>query len=71
MVSHYKDHRIESTAYVHPDTRLWSWQVRILYGDVIIRRLAGPPKKHLTAEAAEREGLEVAMKWLDDGKPDL
>ena len=73
MDEDYKGHHIQSVPRQLPDSRRWT-------SHVVINWIAGSREQFrqfeikrgfATQEEGEREGLILAKKWIDDGKPKL
>jgi hypothetical protein len=73
MVENYKGHTITASASHIADTHQWQPEISVIWPEgkhKAIKYLVRP-KYFATESEAEREGLEIAKKWIDDGKPDF
>ena len=73
MEETYKTHKILASSWQLADSRHWEPRVHVSWSESGERK-----EKPLvftrpcsSEEQAEREGLELAKKWIDDGKPEL
>ena len=71
----YKSHLITSNPWLDPETKRWTPKVSIICppeeaGTHLINR---PVFKisFASEQQAQSEGVVIAQKWIDDGKPDL
>jgi hypothetical protein len=70
----FKEHDIEVTGNLIPDTARWTVKVVISWAEGDrneLRRFFGPPSGLKSKPDAERWGLKFAQEWIDDGKPEL
>lgn len=73
MEENYKGHKITASPWHITDTRQWQPELAVVWregSNEAIKYLV-ITKYFATRIEAEREGLEIAKKWIDDGKPDL
>ena len=73
MDADYKGHHIKSVARYLPDSDRWTAHVVINWTDRSHERFSQFDVKRgfATEEEAEQAGLELAKKWIDNGKPRL
>ena len=72
MQQFYKGHTIKTSARQLRDMQLWQPMLQIIIWNDI-KNLFKPfsaTEYFSTPEQAEREGLVIARKWIDDRKPD-
>lgn len=73
MEESYRDHKIISSTWQLGESGHWEPRVQVIWNE------AGKQKEKAlvftrsfsSAEDAQREGLRLAQKWIDDGKPEL
>jgi hypothetical protein len=73
MEESYKGHIIKATAWHITDTRQWQPELAVIWREgkhEAIKYLLRT-KYFATQSEAEREGIEIAKKWIDDGKLDF
>ena len=71
MQQFYKGHTIKTAARQLRDTQQWQPMLQIIIWDDskdLFKPLSAT-KYFSTREQAESEGLVIAKKWIDDGKP--
>ena len=67
----YKGHTIVASAWEILDTQQWQPTIHITWHEKSSQALKAPviTTFFATREQAESEGLALAKKWIDDGKP--
>ena len=73
MEAHYNGHVIRVSALRVPHTHQWTftWVVCKQGGDGGVKTFTDYGGRFETADDAISRGYDFAMKWIDDGKPDL
>jgi hypothetical protein len=64
----YKGHKIHTNAHQDPDIGGWTWVATIGRKGAKNHRLYGTLRKHDSKEEADRDAMQAAMKWIDNGK---
>jgi hypothetical protein len=68
----YKNHRIEVSIRAVDDPKGWQPDIFVTYsehGKNVLKTLR-MDQTFANPNEAEKAGIEVAQKWIDDGKPD-
>jgi hypothetical protein len=73
MEAHYNGHVIRVSALRVPRTHQWTfaWVVWKQGADPGVKTFTDYGGRFDTADDAISRGYDFAMKWIDDGKPDL
>lgn len=69
----YKGHTIVASAWQILDTQRWQPKIQITWREESNNLLKAPMITTLfpTRDQAESEGLALAIKWIEDGKPNI
>jgi hypothetical protein len=68
----YKDHHIEVSLHVIGDPKGWNPDIFVSYsedGKSVLKTLR-MDRTFATPNEAETAGIELAQKWIDEGKPE-
>ena len=73
MEAHYNGHVIRVSALRVPHTQHWTftWVISEEAADAGVKTFTDYSGRFDTADDAISRGYDFAMKWIDDGKPDL
>ena len=73
MEAHYNGHVIRVSALRVPHTHHWTftWVISQQGADAGVKTFTDYGGRFDTADDAISRGYDFAMKWIDDGKPDL
>jgi hypothetical protein len=73
MEAHYNGHLIRVSALRVPHTAQWTFALVVLrYGaDGDVKTFTDYGGRFDTADDAVSRGYDFAMKWIDNGKPDV
>ena len=73
MEETYKGHTIIASAWQIRDTQRWQPKLVMICSEKDANPIKSPNinKYFSTREQAESEGLAIAKKWIEDGKPNL
>ena len=73
MEETYKNHKIIASSWQLADTGQWEPRVHVRWSesDKMNEKPLVFTRCFLSEREAELEGLKLAKKWIDDGKPEL
>ena len=73
MEAHYNGHVIRVSALRVPLSHQWTftWVISKAGADAGVKTFTNYGARFATADDAISRGYDFAMKWIDDGKPDL
>jgi hypothetical protein len=73
MEAHYNGHVIRVSALRVPHSHQWTftWVISKAGADTGVKTYTDYGARFATAEDAISRGYDFAMKWIDEGKPDL
>ena len=74
MQAHYNGHVLRVSAVRVPESTQWTFFALVLWSfgtDGRVKSFARHGLEFGTAEAAVSEELDFAMKWIDEGKPEV